>query len=157
MEKEEERDGMCVLSDCCDGDVTLMLSLLLWLREETLRKDNKDSMVVKFRGQITGDKWRNVEGRGGEGIWVHSSPIGLRGTCIKMIARSLISAVPGLFCFITSAVSISVVKNPQLFLTCSVFPPLYGEREAHHQSWYLKVKFHCFGTCLTLHWVNAIY
>ena len=46
---------MCVLRDCCDGDechvnaivVTAVTSLSG--KEETLRKDNKDLGMVKFR------------------------------------------------------------------------------------------------------------
>lgn len=54
--KERERGGMCVLSDCCDGDEchvnasVVIVIMTLSGEEETLRKDNKGLWMVKLRG-----------------------------------------------------------------------------------------------------------
>lgn len=54
--KEGDRGGMCVLSDCWDGDecrvnaIVVIVIMSLSGEEETLRKDNKDWGMVKLRG-----------------------------------------------------------------------------------------------------------
>lgn len=65
---------------------------------------------------------------------MHRSPAGLNGGCIKAAGRSCLWAVPGLFYFVTCAMSVSVVQGPQLLPTCAVFSHLCGGGEAQLQS-----------------------
>lgn len=81
---------------------------------------------------------------------MHRSPVGLKGACTKMIGGTLMSVVPAVSYVVTSAISVSFVYGSQLLPTCVVISHLYGGGEAQCQSQYLRVKSHCFGTCLTL-------